>query len=272
MGEFIEFCYTGSFSEKEKTVEQLCSILKAMSMLDFPKGRQETVKMLCSRYEVGDFEVIQELTEVYPIAELSNVQWSKTFENFSEFVSGVAFPNLSKESITEICEKFKIYNDEGRSLEQDQLLNAIIKWTLFDQENRLDLSATFIKQYIDISSITKAAIEGFTGPAEKILAQDEGLKASIEQRKSQVTAEKSMTQILNEQTSKSKKDLNKLGMLLISGGRLFDRFNAMIFSLDLNTGSWKEVTSLPQGATPHHATAMIKQRSSKNYEYFIIGG
>ena len=32
-----------------------------------------------------------------------------TFENFNEFVSGVAFPNLSKESIIEICEKFKIY-------------------------------------------------------------------------------------------------------------------------------------------------------------------
>ena len=107
--EFIEFCYTGSFTDKEKTVEQLCSILKAMSMLEFDKGRQETVKLLCSRYEVSDFEVIQELTEVYPIAELSNIQWSKTFENFNEFVSGVAFPNLSKESITEICEKFKIY-------------------------------------------------------------------------------------------------------------------------------------------------------------------
>jgi hypothetical protein len=77
-------------------------------------------------------------------------------------------------------------------------------------------------------------------------------------------------------TSPKISNLNKKGMFVLSGGRLFDSFNAMVFQLDLNDGRWKEITRLPNGALAHHASAIVRETSSQSkqqsYNYFVVGG
>lgn len=298
-------------AQPNTTIKSICDVLQMCLQLKFEKGKQESSQILMKKMTARDFMMVYRLLTVFPIPEMSNSLWQRALAEFDKFLgSSEIFKELSKDDMQTLCGKFKVYVDEDSQVKDEQLLSALILWvnaeggsigsssatTPTDEERqklkaeKIGAATAMIKASVNFSNCSKPYLATQKVPLEKIGFDDNLMSqfnVALEKAESDPNAleaikktaataayrSNSIAQSADAKNASNSYDKNLHGFFMISGGRLFDSFNAMVFRLDLNDGKWREVIRLPNGALAHHSTALTRTHGRENaYNYYVIGG
>lgn len=126
----IAFCYSGDMAIDENTVD---GILGAASLMQFDRVREICRTYLEKMLNFTNCLGIWAMARQYELVDIMDKAFEMALWHFKKVVRGTEFPHIDLEFM-----KIYLSHDDVNDHSEEQIVEAIISWIEFDQENRKD--------------------------------------------------------------------------------------------------------------------------------------